>query len=255
MPANSSYDEAGHPPEPGAAVHRHKVLLTARPARAGLHPRVPAARLSADLGGPGRRSRSAAAGPRRPRHRHRLRRLQCAVLSDRRPRRDHRGRPQRRAYRADQPEARAASPLCPTTPRSSASSAAPTRARTSPSIRRCCAPPRRRLARLLGRTRARRAPPHRGVRPRLLPPRPARPLHRRRPRGRAALRQAVRRAARRRARSTSSARSSSARSRRCSTRRFVRWLARRPSALYGLGIPPPNIARSPPTARTASPKC
>ena len=98
------------------------------------------ARLSADLGRPGRRHEGARDRPGPRGHRYRLGRMQRALLSDRRSCRRHGGRPQRRPYRARQAQDLRARKTCRTTRRSSASSVAPTRAPTSASTIDGCAP-------------------------------------------------------------------------------------------------------------------
>ena len=84
-----------------------------------------------------------------------------------------------------------------------------------------------------------RPPAHRALRAQCLPPRPARPLHRRRPPAGPALRRRPRRLHEGAQSIARAARASSTASwRRCSTSRLVRWLTRRPASLFGLGIPP-----------------
>ena len=103
---------------------------------------------------------------------------------------------------------------------------------------RAAAAPRRGDPGLLGCARPRRAAAHRRLRAQFLSPRVARAVHRCRPCGR----QAVWQAARRRAGGGNARPSNvSAFEREIAPlfeKRFVRWLARRPAALYGLGIPP-----------------
>ena len=222
----------------GAAVHRHKAF-----SRRGLQERMftlafrqlvypqiwedPVVDLEA-----------LAARPRRPRRRHRLGRLQRPVLSDGAAGRDRRRRSQRRAYRAAQPEA--ARPRRPARPRRLLRLLRPRRprARISPPIRRCCAPASTRRRAPIG-TGAGSTAAGASRRSRAASTATACSAASSAPatRSRGSTASGSTRCSRR-ARSTSSARSSSARSRRCSTSSFVRWLARRPSALYGLGIPP-----------------
>ena len=239
MPGHPSRGETGDPPESRRGRASAQGVLAARPAGAHVHAGVPPAGLSADLGRPGRRSGGAAARRRATASSPSPRAAAtCCPISTADARRDHRRRSQRRAYRAAQPEA-----------------ARPRRAARS-----------RRLLRLL---RPRRPPREHRDLPDPAAPRPRRGDARLLGRARASTAAAASRRSRAafiatacsaassapatpsrgstasdstrcspRARSTSSGRSSSARSRRCSTSGFVRWLARRPSALYGLGIPP-----------------
>ena len=99
----------GAVPQGGRASRQAPVA--GRRARADVHARVLEARLSPDLGRPGRRHEGARDRARARGHRHRFGRVQRALLSDRRSRRRHRGRPQRRPYRARQAQdLRAAKP-------------------------------------------------------------------------------------------------------------------------------------------------
>ena len=199
----------------------------------------------ADLGGPDRRLEALRLRPDGPRRRDRLGRLQRAVLSRRRSRRDHRRRSQRRPYRAQPPENL---PRFAALPDHAAFFDFFGRADSRDNIAlydaEAAPAPRRGDPRLLGRARPRRAAAHRRLRAQFLSPRPARAFHRRRPCGRQALWQAARRRAGGRHARPSSAVAFEREIAPLFEKRFVRWLAAPPSALYGLGIPPGAISRA-----------